>query len=102
MSARGRVERLSSRIWIGRDPGDRAISVSYSDDDGVWQVTLEDEIAECLDADLRGAIAEATESDPDESWLIALCDEIEHELNHCGPRRRREGVLVARPLKPPT
>jgi hypothetical protein len=78
--ASGDAEADSGRVWIGRDPGERTISVSYSENDDLWQVRVEDEIEEHLDSDLRAAIAEATESDPDEPWLVAICDEIEHEL----------------------
>jgi hypothetical protein len=82
MSGDRSLTRLSARHWLGRDPGDRAIAVGYDESDGLWQVRLEDDVEEHLDSDLRAAIAEATDSDADDPWIVELADQIEHELNH--------------------
>jgi hypothetical protein len=80
------VIRLSSRRWLGRDPGERIIAISYSERDGLWRVRFEEEIDERLDADLRGAVSEAADTDADEPWIVELADEIEHDLNRRGRR----------------
>jgi hypothetical protein len=74
--------RVAPHQWLGYDPGDQLIAIAYSERDALWQVRLGDEIEEHLDDDLRGALAETTEADPDEPWIVDLAGSIEHDLNH--------------------
>jgi len=87
MSGNRSLIRISSRRWLGCDPSGRGIAVAFGEGDGLWQVKLEDDPNEYLDSDLRTVIAEATDSDAGDPWIVELADEIEHELNHAEGRR---------------
>jgi hypothetical protein len=67
---------------------ERDIAIAFDRYEGLWKVWLEDDREEHLAPDLREALAEAVDRDPDEPWLVALADQVEDELRH---RRYRDG-----------
>lgn len=76
----GTIVRLSHGQWLGHDPGDRMIAIAYDAHGGLWQIRFDGEREPYLDDDLCAALAQATETDPDEPWLVDLADEIERDL----------------------
>lgn len=82
MRGHGRSLHLSRRRWVCYDPGERRLVLTYDPMDELWQVRWDEDPTEHLDADLRTALAAATESEIDEPWILELADLIEHDLDH--------------------
>jgi hypothetical protein len=76
----GKVVRLSRHRWWVRDPEGGRFWISYGERDGLWRVEGDEGLETQLDSDLREALADATESDIEDPWIVALADELERDL----------------------